>query len=184
MKKEKLKRLKKELETKVYIEDAFSATGPITLYEINKKIDTTGAVENIENYFKKIITYFSIKNIKYDEITLRCLFSIIVKEEDLDQKTIIKTNSNPLKDLVVLKVNGFYCKNKEQTILEDPDIIYENNFNEYIISLDDFIKIIIKSGLDFNGFNTIEEIKQQILRGQPTFGNITLKFSKKKTKKK
>ena len=50
MTKDELIRLKKKMETKVYIEDAFSGSGAISLFEIEQKINTVGAVENIEKY--------------------------------------------------------------------------------------------------------------------------------------
>ena len=184
MSKNELIRLKKKMETKMYIEDAYSGSGAISLFEIEQKINTAGAVENIEKYFESVITYFSSKGIKYDEITLRPLFSVIVKENDLDDKTIIKTNSKPLPGVVVVRVNGFYCMNGEQKFGDDPDAIYSENFNDYIVILDDFIRLLGEKGFDFTGVSTIENLKNQVVAGVPTFGDITLSFNKRKTRTK
>lgn len=184
MKKNELLRLKRKIETKVYIEDAYSGSEAISLFEIEQKINTVGAVENIEKYFEKIITYFSTRGIKYDEITLRPFFSVIVKEKDLDDKTIIKTNSKPLPGTVVVRVNGFYCKNGEYIFGEDPDAIYSENFNNYVIILDDFIRLLGEKGFEFTGVSTVEELRNQVVAGVPTLGDITLSFNKRKTRTK
>lgn len=184
MTKDELIRLKKKMETKVYIEDAYSGSGAISLFEIEQKINTVGAVENIEKYFESVITYFSTRGIKYDEITLRPLFSVIVKEKDLDERTIIKSNSKPLPGIAVVRVNGFYCMNGEQKFGEDPDVIYSENFNDYVVILDDFIRLLGEKGFDFTGVSTVEELRNQVVAGQPSFGDITLSFNKRRTKTK
>ena len=46
MTKDELIRLKKKIETKVHIVDAYSGSGPISLLEIEKQINTVGAVED------------------------------------------------------------------------------------------------------------------------------------------
>ena len=43
-------------ETKVVIEDAFGGSGVLSLYEVEQRINTIGAIQNIENYF--VITCF------------------------------------------------------------------------------------------------------------------------------
>ena len=184
MTKDELIRLKKKMETKVYIEDAFSGSGAIPLFEKKQKINTAGAVENIEKYFESIIRYFSSKGIKYDEITLKPLFSVIVKEKDLDEKTIIKSNSKPLPGIVVVRINGFYCMNVEHKFGDDPDAIYSENFNDYVVILDDFIRLLGEKGFDFTGVSTVEEIRDKVVAGEPSFGDITLSFNKRKTRTK
>lgn len=184
MTKDELIRLKKKMETKVYIEDAFSGSGAISLFEIEQKINTAGAVENIEKYFESVITYFSSKGIKYDEITLRPLFSVIVKEKDLDENTIIKSNSKPLPGTAVVRINGFYCTNGEQKFGDDPDAIYSENFNDYVVILDDFIRLLGEKGFDFTGVSTVEELRDKVVAGHPTFGDITLSFNKRKIRTK
>ena len=184
MTKDELIRLKKKIETKVYIEDAFSGSGAISLFEIEHKINTVGAVENIEKYFESVITYFSSKGIKYDEITLKPLFSIIVKEKDLDEKTIIKPNSKPLPGTVVVRINGFYCMNGEQKLVHNPDDIYLENFNDYVVILDDFIRLLGEKGFEFTGVSTVEELRDKVFAGHPTFGDITLNFNKRKIRTK
>ena len=118
MPKDELIRLKKKLETKKYIEDAYDGSGAISLFEIEQRINAANVVEKIDKYFESIIRYFlryfSSKGIKYDEITLRPLFSIIVKEKNLDENTIIKPNSKPLSGTAVVRINGFYYMNGEQ----------------------------------------------------------------------
>lgn len=184
MTKDELIRLKKKMETKVYIGDAYSGSGAISLFEIEQKINTVGAVENIEKYFESVITYFSTRGIKYDEITLRPLFSVIVKEKDLDEKTIIKPNSKPLPGTAVVRINGFYCMNGEQKFGEDPDAIYSENFNDYVVILDDFIRLLGEKGFDFTGVSTVEELRNQVVAGEPSFGDITLSFYKRRTRTK
>ena len=83
MNKEYLIKMKRKLETKVSIENAYGGSGELSQYEIEQRIDTLGAVQNIEKYFESVITYFSSKGMKYDEITLKPLFSLIVKEKEL-----------------------------------------------------------------------------------------------------
>ena len=63
-------------------------------YEDATKILLEYMEEGSEKYFESVITYFSSKGIKYDEITLRPLFSIIVKEKDLDENTILNNFVN------------------------------------------------------------------------------------------
>ena len=184
MTKDELIRLKRKMETKVYIEDAFSGSEAISLFEIEQKINTVVAIENIEKYFESIIAYYSSKGIKYDEITLRALFSIIVKEKDLDDKTIIKSNSKPLPGTAVVRINGFYCMNGEQKFGDDPDAIYSENFNDYVIILDDFIKLLKEKGFDFTGVSTVEELRDKVVVGAPSFGDITLRFNKRKIRTK
>lgn len=183
-KKEELKRLKRKIETKVYIEDAYSGSEGISFYEIEQKIDTMGAIKNISKYFESIIMYFSTRGIKYEEITLRGLFSVIVKEKDLSDKTIIKVNSKPLPGIAVVRINGFYCVDGCEKIQENPDVVYDENYKEYVISLEEFIKALDSLGFNYNGVRTTDELKELIVKGIPTFGDITLTFSKKKIKSK
>lgn len=182
MTKEELKKLKRKLETKVVIEDAFEGSGVLSLYEIEQRINTLGAIQNIENYFENVIKYFSSKGIKYDEIKLKPLFSLIIRENDVDEHTIIKPNANPIPKLVVVKINGFYCTFNDERFDDDPDIIYPANFDEYVVVFDDFIKLLADKGFAFDGSDNIEDIKQQIISGVPTLGDITLCFKKNKVR--
>ena len=184
MTKDELIRLKRKMETEVYIEDAYGGSGAISLFEIEQRINTAGAVQNIEKYFESIIRYFSSKGIKYDEITLRPLFSVIVKEKDLDENTIINPNSKPLPGTAVVRINGFYCMNGEQKFGDDPDVIYSENFKDYVVILDDFIKLLEEKGYDFTGVSTVEELRDQVVAGNPSFGDITLSFNKRKIRTK
>lgn len=179
MNKEDLIKMKRKLETKVSIENAYGGSGELSQYEIEQRIDTLGAVQNIEKYFESVITYFSSKGMKYDEITLKPLFSLIVKEKDLDENTVIKQNAKPLPKIVAVVVNGFYCINGEQKFGDDPDVIFPDNFNEYIVVLDDFIALLTQRGFSFNGFTNIEELQNEIMAGHPTLSDITLTFRKK-----
>lgn len=182
MTKEELKRLKRKLETKVVIEDAFGGSGVLSLYEVEQRINTIGAIQNIENYFENVIKYFSSKGIKYDEIKLKPLFSLIIREKDVDEHTIIKSNANPIPKLVVVKINGFYCSLNDERFDDDPDIIYPANSDEYVVVFDDFIKLLSAKGFGYNGSDNMEDIKQQIISGAPTLGDITLSFKKNKVR--
>lgn len=182
MTKEELKRLKRKLETKVVIEDAFGGSGVLSLYEVEQRINTIGAIQNIESYFENVIKYFSSKGIKYDEIKLKPLFSLIIREKDVDEHTIIKPNANPIPKLVVVKINGFYCSLNDKSFGDDPDIIYPANFDEYVVVFDDFIKLLVDKGFGYNGSDNMEDIKQQIISGAPTLGDITLSFKKNKVR--
>ena len=179
MKKVELIRMKRKLETKVFLQNAFGRSEAISQYEIEHRIDTLGAVSNIEKYFESVITYFSSKGVRYDEITLKALFSLIVKEKDLDDITIIKASAKPIPKLVAVVINGFYCMNNDQKFGDDPDLIYSHNFNEYIVVLDDFINALQQKGFDFVGFTSIEDIKKALIAGCPTLSDITLTFRKK-----
>lgn len=182
MTKDELKTMKRKLETKVYIEDAYSGEGPISQLEIEQRVDTLKAIDNIEKYFASIITYFSLKGIKYDEITLKPFFSLIVKEKDLDKDTVIKKDAKPMSKFVVVKINGFYCLNKEQIIDEDPDVVYLDNFKEYIVNFDEFINLLGQKGFIYEGLTSIEEIHENIVLGNPTISNITLSFKRNLTR--
>lgn len=184
MTKNELIRLKKKIETKVHIVDAYSGSGPISLLEIEKQINTVGAVENIEKYFENIIMYFSSKGVKYDKISIGILFSIIVKEKDLDEKTVIKTNSKPLPSTVDIFINGFRCMDGKEIFGENPEAFYSNCFNNYIVIFDDFIKLLEEKGFEFKGASTTEELKEKIIAGKPTFGEVTLNFDKRKIRTK
>ncbi len=184
MNKEELKRLKRKLETKVCIEDAYSGSQQLTQYEIEQRINTLGAIDNIEKYFESIITYFSAKGIKYDEITLVPFFSLIVKEKDLNESTVIKNNAKPLPRLVVVRINAFYCMDNHQKIMEDPDTFFKDNFNEYVVVFDDFIKLLKERGFEYSGLCSIDDIQKVIVSGSPAISNITLSFKSKLTKKK
>lgn len=179
MNKDELKKLKRKLETKVYIENAYSGSEKITQYEIEQKIDTLGAVENIEKYYESIITYFSKNEVKYDEITLVPFFSLVIKERDLDSNTIIKSNAKPLPKLVTIRINGFYCIDGKEIFDADPDCIYDENFKEYVVVLDEFINLLEQKGYIYTGLKSVEEIKDKIISGQPSISNITLSFNKK-----
>ena len=179
MNKEDLIKMKRKLETKVSIENAYGGSGELTQYEIEQRIDTLGAVQNVEKYFESVISYFSSKGMKYDEITLKPLFSLIVKEKYLDENTVIKPNAKPLPKIVAVVINGFYCINGEQKFGDDPDVIYPDNFNEYIVVFDDFIAMLTQRGFSFNGYINIEEIQDEIMAGHPTLSDITLTFRKK-----
>ena len=182
MTKDELKRMKRKLETKVYIEDIYSGQGPISQFEIEQKVDTLGAIKNIEKYFEKIITYFSLKDIKYDEIILKPFFSLIVKEKDLDDNTVIKKNAKPLSKIVAVRINGFYCMNKDKKIDDDPDIIYLDNSKEYIVNFKEFIDLLREKGFSYNGLTSIEEIQEYIVLGHSTLSDLTLNFNKNLTK--
>ena len=182
MSKEELIRMKRKLETKVSIENAYSGSGPISIYELEQKVDTVGAINDIDEYFKQVITYFSSRGMKYDEITLRPLFSLIVKEKDLDRENILKPNTKPIPRYVSVAINGFYCMNGDQKITEDPDTVYLDNYNERIIVLEDFLVMLNERGFGFNGPTSVEDIQKDIMAGKLTLANITLKFKKNKEK--
>lgn len=178
MTKDELKRMKKKLETKVYIEDAYSGSKALSLFELEQRINTIAATENVKKYFESIIKYFSLKGVKYDEIVLKPFYSLIIKEKDLDDNTVIKENAKPLSKLVVVKINGFYCKNKENKIYDDPDIIFSDNYEEFVVILEDFIDLIEKNGFIYNGLKSIQEIQEEIIAGRPTVSDITLSLKK------
>lgn len=182
MSKEELIRMKRKLETKVSIENAYSGSGPISLYELEQKVDTEAAIHDIDEYFKQVITYFSSRGMKYDEITLRPLFSLIVKEKDLDRQEVLKPNAKPIPRYVAVTINGFYCMNGDQKFDEDPDTVYPDNYNERIVVFEDFLAMLTERGFSFDGPTSIEDIQKDIMSKKLTLSNITLKFKKTKAK--
>ena len=74
--------------------------------------------------------------------------------------------------------------NGEQKFGDDPDAIYSENFNDYVVILDDFIRLLGEKGFNFTGVSTVEELRDKVVAGHPTFGDITLSFNKRKIRTK
>jgi len=184
MEKQKLLNLKKKIEEKFYIYDAFSSEGPISMFEIEQRTNTQGAVKHVGKYFESLIQYLSNKEIKYDEITLYLQFSIFISEKYVDKHFYRKDNAKAMNDYVVVRISGFDCKKNNQIHHEDPELIIENDTESFIISFNQFITLLSLNGFELEGINSFEEISQRISSDKLASAKITINFTDKKVKKK
>ena len=178
MTKDELIEMKKKLETKVRIVDDSSFSGILTQYEVEQGVDTKGAVDNVEKYFESVLKYYTEKGMAYDEIYLVPGYSLIVKEEEFEDHTI-KKGAKALPHLAAVRINMFHCMDGNRDMCEDPDNIYDNNFEQYIVVLEDFINLIKQRGFEYSGISTIEEIQDVITSANCPIAKISLCFDKK-----
>lgn len=182
MTKKELINLKKKMARKYYIVSTYETNGPISEYEIEQKENSSLAVAYIEKYLESLINYFSIKNQKYDEMTLALLFGVYVPEKKLDKNYEIKKDTKPLKDYVTVRVNGFYGMNRENKFEEDPDLIFDDNFREFTISFNKFKEILSSKGFDLEGIKTFDDLTNKIVNGNLSMSYIKVNFNNQKKK--
>lgn len=183
MKKQELINLKKKLEQKVLIFDTFGNEGPYSMYEIEKRVNTEGAVHHIENYFENLIQYFSNKNVKYNEVTIYLQFGIFVSDKYVDKDFYLKDNAKPVNDLLLVEVSGFNYVDSGQIYHEDPESITKEAYVPFVILFDKFTKLLEEKGFELEGINTFDTIAEKIKSNELVKTSITIKFKNKKTKK-
>lgn len=183
MKKQELINLKKKLEQKVLIFDTWGNEGPYSMYEIEQRINTEGAVRQIENYFENLIDYFSNKKVKYEEMTIYLQFGMFVAEKYVDKKFYIKESAKPVDDLLLVSISGFNYAMEEQIYHEDPESIMKEAYVPFVILFDKFTKLLEEKGFELEGINTFDTITEKIKSNELVKTSITIKFKNKKTKK-
>lgn len=184
MKKQELINLKEKIEKNFYIYDAFSSEGPISMFEIEQRTNTQGAVNHVGKYFESLIQYLSNKEIKYDEITIFLQFGIFVSEKYVDEHFYRKENAKAMNDFVTISISGFDYKKDNQIHHEDPELIIENDTESFIISFNQFITLLSLNGFQLEGINSFEKISQRISSDKLASAKITINFTDKKVKKK
>jgi len=148
MKKQELINLKKKLEQKVLIFDTWGNEGPYSMYEIEQRLNTEGAVHYIENYFGNLIEYFSNKKIKYDEMTIYLQFGMFVSEKYVDKKFYLKENAKPVNDLLIVSISGFNYAREEQVYSEDPEKVMESPYIPFVISFEKHYELLRTKGFE------------------------------------
>ena len=178
----KLKKEIFELNKKYYIYNAIETGDSITSYEIESSVNSYETVEYIGAYFKKLIEYYSINNIKYDELVLLPTISIFVKEEDLDENLCLKDNAGVLDEYVLIFIPDFKVINDEESVYTDPNDVFSGDLKEYIVPFKDLIRTLRFSGYEYNGVEDFNILKNKVLSGEQPVIKISVSFEKKKNK--
>lgn len=177
----KLKKEIVELNKKYYIYNAIKTGNSITSYGIESSANSYEIVEYIGAYFKKLIEYYSINNIKYDELVLLPIISIFVKEEDLDENLCLKDNAGVLDEYVSIFIPDFKVINDEESVYTDPHDVFSGDLKEYIVPFEDFIGMLRFSGYEYNGVEDFNTLKREILSDNQPVIEIIISFNKNKT---
>lgn len=185
MNREELIKFREKLETKVcYCDNVGSTSNPFSLYELEKEIDTDGAVKKIEQCFEDIIKYCAVNKIDYDSIAIKLIYGIIVNAEDLSEEGKIKEISKPIKNLITLDIYFWNCFNDTEKFTADPDEVFTIKHSFYVVELDKFTQIIREKGFDLICVDDVENLKERILTKKTVTGHVGIRFGKNKVKKK
>ena len=169
------------LTKKYYKYNAIETGDSITSYEIESSANSYETVEYIGAYFKKLIEYYSINNIKYDELVLLPIISIFVKEEDLDENLCLKDNAGVLDEYVSIFIPDFKVINDEESVYTDPHDVFSGDLKEYIVQFKDLIRELRFRGYEYNGVEDFNTLKREILSDNQPVIEIIISFNKNKT---
>lgn len=172
------------LNKKYYKYNAILTGDSITSYEIESSANSYETVEYIGAYFKKLIEYYSINNIKYDELVLLPIISIFVKEEDLDENLCLKDNAGVLDEYVSIFIPDFKVINDEESVYTDPHDVFSGDLKELIVPFKDLLGVLKFMGYEYNGVEDFDTLKREILSDNQPVIEIKIRFNKNKKNKK
>ena len=159
-----------------------------------------GVVRKDENYSAKRINnidnekqFAAIENVlcdatrsyarhyEFDNIDMSLLLGLIFDSKDIDENNKIKEDAEPVQNIVRYYTSSVTSQlDGEKT----NSIDYEKYGvgNQGYINFNQFISLIKKSGLDYNGPETFKEFEERILIGKPFDITLSANFKKKEEK--
>lgn len=181
MSKERLIELKKKLESKYVSYDGSDTSDVITQYELEQKQNAQGAVNNLENYFEKLITKLELDGKKFDELMVSAVYKLFYKKEDIDDDMNIPVlSAKPLKDFIIVSFGCYRGVDGSETYHSDPEEIYKGCYDEFIVSFDEFKIALEQNGFDVGTIKSFDEIERIINKGKIPVTFFSIKFTESK----
>lgn len=120
------------------------------------------SIRRIGMHLKDIAECFA-KDYSYDTIAIGIDMGLIYNKADVIEDNKIPENKEPLKDIV-----RFSTKRPECFLNDEKTNTYEYNGYDKIgfVNYNTFVKEMKKNGLDYDGPETFEELKNKILTGE------------------
>ena len=137
-------------------------------------------------YMSELMCYaaqiYSHKN-DFDSIDMDLLLGLIYEVEDVDKNGQIKEGAKPLDNVVRYYTGDMrgYLDNKKTNELKMKDN-YKNR--QGFVKYNEFISLLEKNGMNYNGPKSFKEFKEAILSGEKFNINITLDLKEKTDDKK
>ncbi|MEE3343530.1 MAG: hypothetical protein VZS44_05525 [Bacilli bacterium] len=147
---------------------------------INKNIKSPEIFDRIEDVFYNAAEIFAIIH-KFDAISMELLLGLVYDAENVNDDKTLKENAQPYDGVVRFYTNRLNC-------YLDGKQVNERDYSGYISGTQGFINFntllssIKKSGLDYDGPESFEELKEAILSGNKFAITITADLTKDLTK--
>ena len=192
---------KQIMEEPLYVTDGIS-THTITYYTLLKNEKerfekTEETVRKIESYLNQIIMGYDQKDIEFEEINLIPQLKVIVEENDIEPKVKyipedmdindnynmkrIKPDAKPY-PVVEFSIIDYFCRNEEDIFGYNPEIFSSKYKEKEYIDFDVFVKLLEEKGLKLDNGNSVEDLRDSIINGEPV--KITISFNKEKEEEK
>lgn len=147
--------------------------------------DTTDISSNVTSVFAEVLEKLGNGARNVSDISIGLDFSIFVDSESFDDEGEYACEPRVLRDkvsVIIDTISGHYDGEKKFEINADEDLLlgtqmFTTNFSTLVIGLN-------KLGFELNGVSTFDEVKENVLYGKKTVGNISLVTEKSKVYKK
>lgn len=143
----------------------------------SKAIDNLYSFDRIKDTFYDAVRVYSEKT-DFDSADMQLLLGLVYSSSDVDEEYKIKENAEPMKDVVRFytgKINSYLGDEK----------VNDRNFdwpsNGYI-SFRSLMSLIKRSGLEYTGPESFDELKERILAGETFEIKVTADLKKEKGK--
>ena len=188
---------KQIMEEPLYVTDGIS-THTITYYTLLKNEKerfekTEETVRKIESYLNQIIMGYDQKDIEFEEINLIPQLKVIVEENDIEPKVKYNPEDMDINDnynmkrikpdakpypVVEFSIIDYFCRNEEDIFGYNPEIFSSKYKEKEYIDFDVFVKLLEEKGLKLDNGNSVEDLRDSIINGEPV--KITISFKKEK----
>ena len=144
--------------------------------KINEDLTSPKTFELIEDVLVDVAKKFAYLY-KYDTIDMNLLLGLIYNASDVNEDKSLKENVKPYNGIVRFYTDNLNCYLNGEKVNSD-------KYNEYgmgrqsFINFNYLIKSIKKSGLDYNGPESFEELKEAILSGKKFDITLTADLTK------
>ena len=163
MNKERLIELRNKLERKYISYDGSDTLYEITQYELEQRKNEDGAVSNLEKYYERLITKLELNGKMFDELMISAVYKLFYKKEDIDSEMGIPyMGAKPLKDYIIISFGCYKAINGDEQYHSDPEDIYSECYDEFIVSFDEFKTALEKRGYDIGTITSFDEIEEII----------------------
>lgn len=146
---------------------------------INKYLNNPDGFERIEDVLYNAAEFFAISH-KFDAISMNLLLGLVYDADYVNEDKTLKENAKPYDDVV-----RFYTERSKCCLGEKK--VDDYDYSGYIgrqgfINFETLLTSIKKSGLDYNGPESFEELKEAILSSNKFDITITADLTKDLTK--
>ncbi len=138
-------------------------------------INTPYVVSDLEDIMCDACEYY-VYHYDFDQVGMGLLLGLVYKKEDVDDEYNIKENAKPLNDIV-----RYYTGNVSSYL--DGEQTNETTYRGYgrqgYIKYNDFVTLLSRKGLNYNGPKSFKELKDAILLKEPFDINVSVDLKEK-----